>query len=120
MHGEGEERYSTLVNNAAAVRAICSAVEGTLGPKGLDTMLVGGQGDVIITNDGVTILEKMDVTHPAARLMIQVARSQQRQIGDGTTTATVLAGAMVQEGVAQVTRGVPVAKVVTACCKELN
>ncbi|RTE08561.1 TCP-1/cpn60 chaperonin family protein [Paenibacillus whitsoniae] len=111
--GENEERYSTLVNNAAAVRAICSAVEGTLGPKGLDTMLVGQQGDVIITNDGVTILEKMDVTHPAARLMIQVARSQQRQIGDGTTTATVLAGALVQEGVAQVTRGVPVAKVVS-------
>ncbi|OPH58612.1 chaperonin [Paenibacillus ferrarius] len=113
IHSEGEERYSTLVNNAAAVRAICSAVEGTLGPKGLDTMLVGGQGEVIITNDGVTILEKMDVTHPAARLMIQVARSQQRQIGDGTTTATVLAGALVQEGVAQVTRGVPVAKVVS-------
>ncbi|UKS30379.1 TCP-1/cpn60 chaperonin family protein [Paenibacillus sp. HWE-109] len=113
VHSEGEERYSTLVNNAAAVRAICSAVEGTLGPKGLDTMLVGGQGEVIITNDGVTILEKMDVTHPAARLMIQVARSQQRQIGDGTTTATVLAGALVQEGVAQVTRGVPVAKVVS-------
>jgi len=110
---EGEERFSTLVNNAAAVRAICSAVEGTLGPKGLDTMLVGAQGEVIITNDGVTILEKMDVTHPAARLMIQVARSQQRQIGDGTTTATVLAGALVQEGVAQVTRGVPVAKVVS-------
>lgn len=113
VHSEGEERYSTLVNNASAVRAICSAVEGTLGPKGLDTMLVGGQGEVIITNDGVTILEKMDVSHPAARLMIQVARSQQRQIGDGTTTATVLAGALVQEGVAQVTRGVPVAKVVS-------
>ncbi|MEW9701572.1 TCP-1/cpn60 chaperonin family protein [Paenibacillus sp. SI8] len=113
MHNEGEERFSTLVNNAAAVRAICSAVEGTLGPKGLDTMLVGAQGEVIITNDGVTILEKMDVTHPAARLLIQVAKSQQRQIGDGTTTATVLAGALVQEGVAQVTRGVPVAKVVS-------
>jgi chaperonin GroEL (HSP60 family) len=110
--GEAEERYSTLVNNASAVRAICSAVEGTLGPKGLDTMLVGSLGDVIITNDGVTILEKMDVTHPAARLLIQVARSQQRQIGDGTTTATVLAGALVSEGVAQVTRGVPVAKIV--------
>lgn len=109
---EGDDTYATLLNNAGAIRAICSAVEGTLGPKGLDTMLVGGQGEVIITNDGVTILEKMDVTHPAARLLIQVARSQQQQIGDGTTTATVLAGALVAEGVAQVTRGVPVAKVV--------
>jgi chaperonin GroEL (HSP60 family) len=67
---------------------------------------------VLITNDGVTILEKMDVTHPAARLMVQVARSQQAIIGDGTTTATVLAGALVSEGVAQVMKGVPVAKVV--------
>jgi len=110
---EGDERHSTLMNNAGAIRAICSAVEGTLGPKGLDTMLVGAGGDVIITNDGVTILEKMDVTHPAARLLIQVARAQQNEVGDGTTTATVLAGALVNEGVAQVTRGVPVAKVVS-------
>ncbi|MEX2461765.1 MAG: TCP-1/cpn60 chaperonin family protein [Paenibacillaceae bacterium] len=109
---EGEERYATLLNNAGAIRAICAAVEGTLGPKGLDTMLVGTQGEVMITNDGVTILEKMDVTHPAARLMVQVARSQQAIVGDGTTTATVLAGALVSEGVAQVMKGVPVAKVV--------
>ncbi|GIP35857.1 TCP-1/cpn60 chaperonin family protein [Paenibacillus sp. J2TS4] len=111
-HSDGEERHSALLNNAGAVRAICSAVEGTLGPKGLDTMLVGGQGEVLITNDGATILEQMDVSHPAARLMVQVARSQQQLVGDGTTTATVLAGAMVAEGVAEVLRGVPVAKVV--------
>jgi len=110
---EGDERHATLINNANAIRAICSSVEGTLGPKGLDAMLVSPQGDVIITNDGVTILEKMDVTHPAAKLLIQVARSQQRVVGDGTTTATVLAGALVQEGVAQVLRGVPASKVVT-------
>lgn len=109
---EGEERYAALLNNSNAVRAITSAVEGTLGPKGLDVMLVGSRGEVIITNDGVTILDKMDVTHPAARLLIQVARSQQKQVGDGTTTATVLAGALVQEGVAQIVRGVPASKVV--------
>lgn len=109
---ESDERFAALQNNAAAIRAICAAVEGTLGPKGLDTMLVGGEGSVLITNDGVTILEKMDVTHPAARLLVQVARSQQLQVGDGTTTATVLAGALVQEGVSRVMRGVPVAKVV--------
>ncbi|WP_281888308.1 TCP-1/cpn60 chaperonin family protein [Paenibacillus sp. YYML68] len=109
---DGEETFATLRNNAQAVQAICAAVEGTLGPKGLDTMLVGSAGDVIITNDGVTILEKMDVAHPAAQLLIQVARSQQERIGDGTTTATVLAGALVAEGARQVMRGVPVAKVV--------
>ena len=110
--GEGDERLSTLLNNSNAVRAVTSAVEGTLGPKGLDVMLVGSRGEVIITNDGVTILDKMDITHPAARLLIQVARAQQEKIGDGTTTATVLAGALVQEGVAQIVRGVPASKVV--------
>jgi len=109
---EGEERYASLLNNSNAVRAVTSAVEGTLGPKGLDVMLVGDRGDVIITNDGVTILDKMDVSHPAARLLIQVARSQQQKVGDGTTTATVLAGALVQEGVAQIVKGVPASKVV--------
>ncbi len=109
---EGEERYAALLNNSNAVRAITSAVEGTLGPKGLDVMLVGDRGEVIITNDGVTILDKMDVSHPAARLLIQVARSQQQKVGDGTTTATVLAGALVQEGVSQIVRGVPASKVV--------
>lgn len=109
---DGDERYSTLLNNSNAVRAVTSAVEGTLGPKGLDVMLAGPRGEVVITNDGVTILDKMDVTHPAARLLIQVARAQQEKIGDGTTTATVLAGALVQEGVSRITRGVPASKVV--------
>ncbi len=108
---ESDERHATLLNNAQAVRALCSAIEGTLGPKGLDVMLVGSNGDVIITNDGVTILESMDVTHPIAKLVIQVARAQQHEVGDGTTTATVLAGALVQAGVEQVVRGVPAAKV---------
>ena len=110
---EGEERYSTLLNNSNAVRAITSAVEGTLGPKGLDVMLVGSRGEVIITNDGVTILDRIDVSHPAASLLIQVARSQQRKVGDGTTSAIVLAGALVQEGVVQIMKGVPASKVVS-------
>ena len=109
---DGDERLGALLNNASAIRAICSAVEGTLGPKGLDTMLVGPHGEVLVTNDGATILERMDVSHPAAKMLVQVAKAQQETIGDGTTTATVLAGALVAEGVAQVTRGVPVAKVV--------
>ncbi|MBR2568302.1 MAG: TCP-1/cpn60 chaperonin family protein [Paenibacillus sp.] len=108
---ESDERHATLLNNAQAVRALCSAIEGTLGPKGLDVMLVGPNGDVIITNDGVTILESMDVSHPIAKLVIQVARAQQHEVGDGTTTATVLAGALVQAGVEQVVEGVPAAKV---------
>lgn len=107
-----DESMAALVTNANAVRAITAAVEGTIGPKGLDTMLVDRFGEVIITNDGVTILDKMEVNHPAARMLINIAKSQQAEVGDGTTTATIMAGGLVAEGVNQVLRGVPVAKVI--------
>ncbi|ABZ84985.1 thermosome subunit [Heliomicrobium modesticaldum Ice1] len=109
---EVDERLAALMTNANAVRAIASAVEGTLGPKGLDTMLVDKFGDVVITNDGVTILQLMEVNHPAARMLIKMAKAQQSEIGDGTTTATVLAGSLISEGVNQVTKGVPVSRVI--------
>lgn len=109
---EVDERLAALLANAGAIAAIASAVEGTLGPKGLNSMLVDRFGDVTITNDGSTILEKIDVSHPAANLLINTARAQAEQIGDGTTTATVLAAALIAEGVKQVQRGVPVTKVI--------
>ena len=109
---EVDEKLSALITNANAIRAIASSVEGTLGPKGLDTMLVDKFGNVVITNDGVTILTMMEVNHPAARMLINIAKAQQEEIGDGTTTATVLAGAMVSKGVEQVAKGVPVARVI--------
>ncbi|AVX20003.1 MAG: TCP-1/cpn60 chaperonin family protein [Bacillota bacterium] len=109
---EVDEKLAALMTNANAIRAIAAAVEGTLGPKGLDTMLVDKFGDVVITNDGVTILTLMEANHPAARLLINVAKAQQAEIGDGTTTATVMAGALVAEGVNQVVRGVPVTRVI--------
>lgn len=107
-----DERLSALLSNASAIAAIASAVEGTLGPRGLNSMLVDRFGDVTITNDGSTILEKIDVNHPAAQLLINTARAQDEQVGDGTTTATVLAAALVAEGVKQVQRGVPVSRVI--------
>lgn len=109
---EIDERLAALMTNANAIKVIAQAVEGTIGPKGLDTMLVDQIGDVVITNDGVTILEMMDVNHPAAKMLINTARSQQEEVGDGTTTATIMAGAIVSEGVDQVTKGVPVIKVI--------
>ncbi|WP_378953760.1 TCP-1/cpn60 chaperonin family protein [Pelosinus sp. sgz500959] len=109
---EADESLAALMTNANAVRAITAAVEGTIGPKGLDTMLVDSAGEVIITNDGVTILEKMEVNHPAANMLINIARAQQAAVGDGTTTATIMAGGLVSEGVNQVLRGVPIARVI--------
>ncbi len=106
------ERLSALLTNAAAVRAIAGAVENTLGPKGLDTMLVDRTGDIVVTNAGVTILDRMEVSHPAARMVINIARNQHEQIGDGTTTATIMAGALVNEGLGYVIKGVPVSRLI--------
>ena len=109
-NSEIDERLAALINNANAVRAVSSAVEGTIGPKGLDTMLVDKFGNVVITNAGVTILDLMEVSHPAAKMLINVAKAQHQEIGDGTTTATLLAGALIGHGVEQVVKGVPVAR----------
>jgi chaperonin GroEL (HSP60 family) len=109
---EVDEKLAALITNSNAIRAVASAVEGTIGPKGLDIMLVDRFGEVTITNDGVTILKQMDVNHPAAKILINIAKAQQEEVGDGTTTATLMAGTMVSEGVGQILRGVPVARVI--------
>ncbi len=82
--------------NIMAARVIAEAVRSTLGPKGMDKMLVDSLGDVIITNDGVTILKEIDVEHPAAKMVIEIAKAQDNEVGDGTTTAVVLAGELLK------------------------
>jgi len=109
---EVDEKLAALLTNASAVQAIASAVEGTLGSKGLDAMLVDRLGDVVITNDGITILSKIETSHPAARMVIGIAKAQEEEVGDGTTTATIMAGTLLGEGVAQIVKGVPVTKVI--------
>lgn len=79
-------------NNINAAKAIADAVRSTLGPRGMDKMLVDSMGDVVITNDGVTILKEIDVEHPAAKMIIETAKTQDEECKDGTTTAVVLAG----------------------------
>ncbi|MDR2855524.1 MAG: TCP-1/cpn60 chaperonin family protein [Methanomicrobiales archaeon] len=82
--------------NIAAAKAVASAVRTTLGPKGMDKMLVDTIGDVVITNDGVTILKEMDIEHPAAKMMVEVAKTQDDEVGDGTTSAVVVAGELLK------------------------
>lgn len=96
---EGTERArdkSASASNVAAARAIADAVRTTLGPRGMDKMLVDSMGDITITNDGVTILKEVDVEHPAAKMIVEVAKTQDQQCGDGTTTAVVLAGELLK------------------------
>ena len=103
---------AALTTNAEAVRALAQIVAGTFGPKGLDCMLVGEDGEVIITNDGATILKTIDISHPVARIFINAIQLQEEKVGDGTTTASLLAEALISEGVNQVLKGVPVIKVI--------
>ncbi|RLG07814.1 MAG: thermosome subunit, partial [Thaumarchaeota archaeon] len=83
-------------NNIAAAKIIAEMVKTTLGPKGMDKILVDSIGDVIVTNDGATILDKMDVEHPAAKMLIEVAKAQDTSVGDGTTTVVVLTGELLK------------------------
>ncbi|MCL1811262.1 MAG: TCP-1/cpn60 chaperonin family protein [Methanomassiliicoccaceae archaeon] len=84
-------------NNITAARAIADAVRSSLGPRGMDKMLVDSMGDVVITNDGVTILKEMDVQHPAAKMLVEVAKTQDAEVGDGTTTSVILAGELLKK-----------------------
>jgi len=79
-------------SNITAGKAVAESVRTTLGPRGMDKMLVSDSGDVVITNDGATILGEMDIEHPAAQMIVEVAETQEEEVGDGTTTAAVLAG----------------------------
>ncbi len=83
--------------NITAAKAVADAVRTTLGPKGMDKMLVDNMGDIVITNDGVTILEEMQIEHPSAKMLVEVAKTQNEEVGDGTTTAAVLAGELLKK-----------------------
>ena len=86
-------------NNITAARAIADSVRSSLGPRGMDKMLVDSMGDVIITNDGVTILKEIDVQHPAAKMLVEVAKTQDAEVGDGTTTSVIIAGELLKKAI---------------------
>jgi len=92
--------------NFAAAKAVASAVRSTLGPKGMDKMLIDGMGDITITNDGVTILKEMDIEHPAGKMIVEVAKTQDAEVGDGTTTAVIIAGELLKNAEDLLAQGV--------------
>jgi len=99
---EGTERSGgsdARNNNIMAARVVANAVKSSLGPKGMDKMLVDSFGDVTITNDGATMLKEMDVQHPAAKMMVEVAETQDDEVGDGTTSVVVLTGELLGKAV---------------------
>lgn len=83
--------------NIMAGKVLAETVRTTLGPRGMDKMLVDSLGDIVVTNDGVTILKEMDIEHPAAKMLVEVAKTQEDEVGDGTTTAVVIAGELLKK-----------------------
>ena len=83
-------------NNITAAKIIAETVRSTLGPRGMDKMLVSTIGDVTITNDGATIMKELDVQHPAAKMLVEVSKTQDNEVGDGTTTAVLLSGELLE------------------------
>jgi len=97
---EGTQRYvgkDAQRLNILAARIVAETIRTTLGPKGMDKMLVDSLGDITVTNDGATILDKIDIQHPAAKMMVEVAKTQDKEAGDGTTTAVVIAGELLRK-----------------------
>jgi len=88
---------TALKNNIAAAKLVADTVRTTLGPKGMDKMLVDSIGDITITNDGVTILDEMDIQNPAAKMMTEIAKTQKDEVGDGTTSAVVIGGELLKQ-----------------------
>ena len=93
-------------NNIAAAKIIAEIVQTSLGPRGMDKMLVDSLGDVTITNDGATILKEIDVQHPAAKMLVEIAKTTDNEVGDGTTSAVVLAGSLLENAESLITQDV--------------
>jgi len=92
--------------NIAVGYAVASIIRSTLGPKGMDKMLVSELGDIVITNDGAAILEEMNVEHPIAKLMVEIAKNQDKEVGDGTTTAVIIAGELLRNAGDLIEKGI--------------
>lgn len=105
----GKEAQRT---NIAVGYAVASIVRSTLGPKGMDKMLVSELGDIIITNDGATILQEMNVEHPIAKIMVEIAKTQDKEVGDGTTSAVIVAGELLKNAGQLLEQGIPPAAII--------
>ena len=91
---DSEKSKDIRQTNIMAARAVADVVRTSLGPRGMDKMIQDGKGQVLITNDGATILKQMEVVHPTARMLVEISKAQDIEAGDGTTSVVVIAGAL--------------------------
>jgi hypothetical protein len=105
-YSDNKLKHDIRMSNMNAAKKLADAIRTSLGPRGMDKMLVSANNDVTITNDGATILNKMEVTHPAAKMLVELAKSQDIAAGDGTTSVTVLCGSLLNKCIGLLERGV--------------
>lgn len=103
---DSEQGKSQILNNIRAFQLVADSIRTTLGPRGMDKLIIDGKGAVTITNDGATILKELDVVHPVAKTLVDIAKSQDAEIGDGTTSVVLLAAEFLKEGKAFIEEGV--------------
>merc|ERR1719272_2325318 len=101
-----EKGRDVRTTNILAARAVADVVRTSLGPKGMDKMIQDGRGEVVITNDGATILQQMKVAHPTAKMMVELSKAQDIEAGDGTTSVVVIAGALLQAAEKLLNKGI--------------
>src|SRR6201997_5388380 len=119
--GSGESRgREAQRNNIAAAKLIAEVVRTSLGPRGMDKMLVDSMGDVTITNDGATMLKELDVQHPAAKMLVEISKATDNEVGDGTTSAVILAGALLEKAEELITQDVHPTVVVDGYMKAME
>ena len=120
---EGTQRTygrEALRNNILAAKVMAELLKSSLGPRGLDKMLVDSFGDVTVTNDGATIVKEMEVQHPAAKLLVEVAKAQDAEVGDGTTSVVVLAGTLLEKAERLLDENIHPTKIIDGFTKALN
>lgn len=103
---ENVQGKSQIISNISACQAVAEAVRTTLGPRGMDKLIVDDKGKTTISNDGATILKELDIVHPAAKTLVDIAKSQDAEVGDGTTTVVLLAAEFLKQCKSFVEEGV--------------
>jgi T-complex protein 1 subunit eta len=117
---ESDQGKAQILNNINACYLVANTIRTTLGPRGMDKLIIDGKGAVTITNDGATILKQLEVVHPVARTIVEIAKSQDAEIGDGTTSVVVLAAEILKEAKPFIDEGVHPQVVIRAFRNALN
>ena len=120
VRGGSQQGKDIRMSNIVAAKAVATAIRTSLGPRGMDKMIQKGDGEVLISNDGATILSQMQVMHPTAKMLVELSKSQDIEAGDGTTTVCVIAGALLDACGSLLSKGIHPTQIASSFLKACN